>query len=101
MEDGGKLSEGVRIREQAGAKHIGFDERRELERAEIFLLLRRVVGERHGIAPARGRVQKVGDDDVGMAAAVERPDERAADEAGAASDENATVQKTHWEDLIA
>ena len=57
-----------------------------------------VIGEaqRREVAPFFVRAEDVADDDVVAAAPVQRPDQRAADEARAAGDEHARIRKNHW-----
>ena len=76
---------------QPRPEDVGLDKVGKLQRREVPALAVPAGVQRHHAVPFLVRLQKIGDDDVGQAAAVERPDQRAADEAGAAGDEDAPL----------
>ena len=76
MKHGREAAEGVWVPREGGAEAVGLDVIGEAQRREVAPLL---VG-----------AEEIGHDDIGVAALVEGPDQGAADEAGAAGDEDAS-----------
>ena len=96
MKDCAEPSEGPGVGLDPGAKNIGFDVVREFQRGQVAALALAAGIKGHHAVPSLGGLKEISDKDVGPAALVERPHKRAADEAGAAGDQNATFVQSKF-----